>query len=90
MIRHRPFGSGHPYSVDTEQRHPVDPVAGEPVTLGVRTSGAVDGVTLEYSVDGVVGTKQLSPARLSGIEAVTSAIPIIDLPIPGADSDPSR
>jgi aspartate ammonia-lyase len=35
-------------------------------------------------------TKQLSPARLSGIEAVTSAIPIIDLPIPGADSDPSR
>ena len=30
MIRHRPSGSGHPYSVDTEQRSPVDPVAGEP------------------------------------------------------------
>jgi len=52
MIRHRPFGSGHPYSVDTEQRHPVDPVSGEPVTLGVRTSEGVDAVTLEYSVNG--------------------------------------
>lgn len=38
MIRHRPFGSGHPYSVDTEQRWPVDPVAGSPVTLGARTT----------------------------------------------------
>ena len=52
MIRHRPLGSGHPYSVDTEQRHPVDPVAGEPVTLGVRTSGDVVGVVLEYSRNG--------------------------------------
>jgi 1,3-alpha-isomaltosidase len=49
VIRHRPFGSGHPYSVDTEQRWPVDPVAGEPVTLGVRTSGAIDAVTLEIN-----------------------------------------
>ncbi|MGV8969076.1 MAG: TIM-barrel domain-containing protein [Microbacteriaceae bacterium] len=47
MIRHRPFGSGHPYSVDTEQRWPVDPIAGEPLMLGVRTSGVVDSVTLE-------------------------------------------
>ena len=38
MIRHRPFGSGHPYSVDTEQRSPVDTIAGEPVTLGVRAT----------------------------------------------------
>ena len=49
MIRHRPFGSGHPYSVDTEQRSPVDPVAGQPLTLGVRTSGAVDHVNLEIN-----------------------------------------
>jgi len=48
MIRHRPFGSGHPYSVDTEQRWPIDPIAGEPVTLGVRTSGA-SSVTLEIN-----------------------------------------
>jgi len=62
VIRHRPFGSGHPYSVDTEQRHPVDPVAGEPVTLGARTSGAITAVTLEYSVDGEAHTKALAPA----------------------------
>lgn len=49
MIRHRPFGSGHPYSVDTEQRHPVVPVAGHPVTLGVRTSSGVGSVVLEFS-----------------------------------------
>uniref|UniRef100_UPI00286B9B0C TIM-barrel domain-containing protein n=1 Tax=Salinibacterium sp. TaxID=1915057 RepID=UPI00286B9B0C len=47
MIRHRPFGSGHPYSVDTEQRSPVDPIAGEPLTLGVRTSANVTSVQCE-------------------------------------------
>ena len=53
MIRHRPFGSGHPYSVDTDQRSPVDPVAGETLTLGVRSSPGVTGVTLEWSRDDV-------------------------------------
>jgi len=52
MIRHRPFGSGHPYSVDTEQRSPIDPEAGQPVTLGVRTSPGVTDVALEYTIDG--------------------------------------
>lgn len=54
MIRHRPFGSGHPYSIDTEQRWPIDPVAGETVALGVRTSGEVDSVSCELvrSVNG--------------------------------------
>lgn len=53
MMRHRPHGSGHPYSVDTEQRDPVDPVAGEPLRLGVRTSAGVASVRLEWEVDGV-------------------------------------
>ena len=52
MIRHRPFGSGHPYSVDTEQRWPIDPVAGEPVVLGVRTSSEVTAVAAEIVLDG--------------------------------------
>ena len=50
MIRHRPFGSGHPYSVDTEQRWPVDPVAGEPITLGVRATPDVVEVEAELVV----------------------------------------
>jgi alpha-glucosidase (family GH31 glycosyl hydrolase) len=47
VIRHRPFGSGHPYSTDTEQRSPCDPIAGEPLILGVRTSANVVAVTCE-------------------------------------------
>lgn len=47
MIRHRPFGSGHPYSVDTDQRSPIHPVAGEPLRIGVRVSPAVQSVELE-------------------------------------------
>ncbi|RZI90975.1 MAG: hypothetical protein EOO67_10665, partial [Microbacterium sp.] len=34
MIRHRPSGSGHPYSVDTEQRWPVVPEAGSTAAVG--------------------------------------------------------
>ena len=52
MIRHRPDGSGHPYSVDTEQRTPVDPIAGQPVILGVRTSSDVTAVSCELSIEG--------------------------------------
>ena len=52
MIRHRPAGSGHPYAADTEQRWPVQPVAGEPLRIGARTAGAVESVVLELSVDG--------------------------------------
>jgi len=54
MIRHRPAGSGHPYSVDTEQRHPVVPEAGQTATLGVRADGAVTAVTcvLDWIPDG--------------------------------------
>lgn len=52
MMRHRPYGSGHPYSVDTEQRWPIDPVAGESVVLGVRTSSEVTGVVCELVRDG--------------------------------------
>lgn len=64
MIRHRPLGSGHPYSVDTEQRDPVVPVAGEPVTLGVRSSGDVRDVALEFTVNGgAPQTRRLAPAE---------------------------
>ena len=56
MIRHRPGGSGHPYSDDTEQRSPVHPVAGEPLRLGARTSADVTAVELELEITGADGT----------------------------------
>ncbi|MGV8857440.1 glycoside hydrolase family 31 protein [Rhodoglobus sp.] len=48
MLRHRPRGSGHPYSVDTEQRQPVIPIEGDDLRLGVRATSDVDEVTLEW------------------------------------------
>ncbi|RXZ46088.1 hypothetical protein, partial [Agromyces binzhouensis] len=51
MIRHRPFGSGHPYSIDTEQRRPIDPVPGEPLRLGVRATPDVESVEVEVEVE---------------------------------------
>ncbi|UFU05460.1 TIM-barrel domain-containing protein [Ruania halotolerans] len=66
MIRHRPLGSGHPYAHDTEQRSPVQPVAGEPLRLGVRTSAEVTTVDLEYQIDdGPVTTVALAPVARS-------------------------
>jgi alpha-glucosidase (family GH31 glycosyl hydrolase) len=53
MIRHKPLGSGHPFSIDTDQRFPVDPVQGEPLTMGVRSTDGVAGVSLEFLIDGV-------------------------------------
>lgn len=44
-IHHRPFGREHPYVASAEQRRPARPRAGEPLQLGVVTSGDVTGVT---------------------------------------------
>lgn len=64
MIRHRPFGSGHPYSIDTDQRSPVDPIAGEQVTLGVRSSAGVEGVEVELVVIRPDGERESSRRAL--------------------------
>lgn len=68
MIRHRPLGSGHPYSVDTEQRHPIDPVAGEPLTIGARATPDVERVECELTVtapDGAQTTDVVPLARVA-------------------------
>jgi alpha-glucosidase (family GH31 glycosyl hydrolase) len=56
VLRHRPLGSGHPYSVDTEQRHPAIPVHGDSLRLGVRATSEVDEVTLIWE-DGETTTE---------------------------------
>lgn len=60
MLRHRPLGSGHPYSVDTEQRNPAVPVAGETVRLGVRATAEVDVVSLVWDDGEATGEHQLA------------------------------
>jgi alpha-glucosidase (family GH31 glycosyl hydrolase) len=62
MIRHRPYGSGHPYSVDTEQRWPIDPIAGHPVTIGVRASADVTAVVCEVEHAGQSAILPMTPA----------------------------
>lgn len=59
MIRHNPSGSGHPYTPDSDQRYPVLPVAGEPVTLGVRAAGD-DAVGVEVAFGGATELFELA------------------------------
>ncbi len=70
MIRHTPGGSGHPYSVDTEQREPFIPVAGESLRLGVRASTDITAVTCTLTVTTATDERRthnidLSPAANS-------------------------
>ncbi len=58
MIRHRPAGSGHPYAVDTEQRWPVVPEAGETATLGVRADAGILDVVCALEWHGDDGSRE--------------------------------
>ena len=51
-ISHRPFGSGHPYRIDPDQRHPVQLVGGDPYQLRVLAAPNVTSIDIEYG-DGV-------------------------------------
>ncbi|MFD1541409.1 glycoside hydrolase family 31 protein [Nonomuraea guangzhouensis] len=52
MIRHRPYGSGHPYATSEDQRVPAWPVDGEAVELRVRASAKVVSLVCEWAADG--------------------------------------
>ncbi|MBO3749305.1 hypothetical protein J5X84_24770 [Streptosporangiaceae bacterium NEAU-GS5] len=52
MIRHRPFGSGHPYATSEDQRVPARPLDGEAVELRVRASPNVVSVVCEWTSGG--------------------------------------
>lgn len=53
MIRHRPFGLGHPYRLEADQRVPARPVADEPIALRATTADDVDTLVAEVTIDGV-------------------------------------
>jgi 1,3-alpha-isomaltosidase len=52
MIRHRPFGLGHPYRLELDQRVPTRPVEGEPIELRVTTDPSVADVSVDLKIDG--------------------------------------
>lgn len=66
MIRHRPFGSEHPYAVTGDQRVPALPVDGESCELRVRTAAAVVAVACEWSSPAGVETWPLLPPSAAG------------------------
>lgn len=67
MIRHTPLGSGHPYAVDTDQRSPVLPVAGEELRIGARASADVTEVIVgveETLRDGSTRSHSIAAAKV--------------------------
>jgi alpha-glucosidase (family GH31 glycosyl hydrolase) len=66
-LTHTPLGSGHPYRIDPDQRHPVHPIAGEGVQLRVRARRDVSGVDVEILTDD--GTTMLPLERVD-VDAV--------------------
>lgn len=53
MIRHNPPGRGHAYRPSLDQRLPLDPLAGEPVRLGVLATPGLAALDVEVQVGGV-------------------------------------
>jgi len=47
VIRHHPFGLGHPYRLEPDQRVPAIPIAGEPFEVRARTDHGVRAVQVE-------------------------------------------
>lgn len=56
-VRHTPFGSGHPYVEDTEQRSPTLPIAGEAVRIGARATSDVVSVDVAWTLTSNDGTR---------------------------------
>jgi alpha-glucosidase (family GH31 glycosyl hydrolase) len=61
VIRHRPFGRGHPYVVDPDQRFPAHPAAGAAFDLGITTDAGARGVELQVESAGARRTFPMRP-----------------------------
>jgi alpha-glucosidase (family GH31 glycosyl hydrolase) len=62
VIRHRPFGRGHPYLVEPDQRVPVIPRAGSPIELRATTAADARGLQLELDDGRVFAMSARGPA----------------------------
>ena len=63
MIRHRPFGLGHPYRLEPDQRVPPIPIADAPFEVRATTGDDVRSVDVELKLD---GQSVVIPAQLAG------------------------
>jgi alpha-glucosidase (family GH31 glycosyl hydrolase) len=72
MIHHRPFGRGHAYRLEPDQRVPARPAAGEPIELRATTDAGVDRLEIELSIDGVRRVELLQLVDLDESASSTS------------------
>lgn len=63
MIRHHPFGSGHPYQITEDQRVPPRPLAGEPFELRVLAARRVTHLSCEWDDGATALTVPLRPRQ---------------------------
>ena len=75
MIRHRPYGSGHPYATTEDQRVPAWPMDGEAVELRVRASAKVVSVVCEWATDGASADLPLTRSSATAEDAAQDASP---------------
>jgi 1,3-alpha-isomaltosidase len=69
LIRHRPFGSGHPYQITDDQRVPPRPLAGEPVELRVRAARQVKEIVCEWDDGDATTVLPLAPVSAGAVSA---------------------
>jgi alpha-glucosidase (family GH31 glycosyl hydrolase) len=61
VIRHRPFGLGHPYRLEPDQRVPSRPIAGAPIQLRATTDRGIDALAVELEIDGILRVAPAEP-----------------------------
>jgi alpha-glucosidase (family GH31 glycosyl hydrolase) len=64
-LRHRPFGTGHPYRYDLDQRVPARPRVGEEYEIRVLASPDVTAVVICFAGGAQVAAERVDPATLT-------------------------
>ncbi len=84
MIRHVPFGRGHAYQLEPDQRVPAWPVADEPIELWATAEQGADAPILELRIGdrsqrlvmGSVDTRPAAPVLTDGHLAAAATAPV--------------
>lgn len=73
MIRHRPFGLGHAYRQEPDQRVPPRPVEGEAIELRATTDRDLRDLSVELTIDGRTRVLSLDRVRPTGAAGTAGA-----------------
>jgi len=76
MIRHRPYGLGHAYRLEPDQRVPARPIEGQPIILGATTGSDVTDLSVELTIDGRTRRLPLEPVQVEGGPTAGAGAPV--------------